>query len=93
MSIGWMAFVAALIAVEKLLPWRRVATYGTAAVLLGLGVLLLAAPDSTPGLTIPTHGSMSEMNHMAQPGHMAPPGQMKQPGQMGKPSHTGQTGS
>ena len=93
MSIGWMAFVAALIAVEKLLPWRRVATYGTAAVLLGLGVLLLAAPDSTPGLTIPTHGSMSEMNHMGQPGHMAPPGQMKQPGQMGKPSQTGQTGS
>ncbi|MGZ4239038.1 MAG: DUF2182 domain-containing protein [Solirubrobacteraceae bacterium] len=93
MSIGWMAFVAALIAVEKLVPWRRVATYGTAAVLLGLGVLLLAAPDSTPGLTIPTHGSMSEMNHMGQPGHMAPPGQMKQPGLMGKPSQTGQTGS
>ena len=93
MSIGWMAFVAALIAVEKLLPWRRVATYGTAAVLLGLGALLLAAPDLTPGLTIPTHGSMSEMNHMGQPRHMAPPGQMKQPGQMGKPGQTGQTGS
>ena len=30
MSIVWMAFVAALIAVEKTLPWRRVATYGTA---------------------------------------------------------------
>jgi len=30
MSIAWMAVVAALIAVEKLLPWRRVATYGTA---------------------------------------------------------------
>ena len=28
MSIAWMAFVAALIAVEKTLPWRRVATYG-----------------------------------------------------------------
>ena len=30
MSIAWMAFVAALIAAEKTLPWRRVATYGTA---------------------------------------------------------------
>ena len=93
MSIGWMAFVAALIAVEKLLPWRRVATNGTAAVLLVLGVLLLAAPGSTPGLTIPTHGSMSQMNHMGQPGHTAaPPGQMK-PGQMETPSQTGQMGS
>ena len=34
MSVAWMAFVAALIAVEKMLPWRRVATYGTAAILL-----------------------------------------------------------
>ena len=30
MSLAWMAFVAALIALEKTLPWRRVATYGTA---------------------------------------------------------------
>ena len=37
MSIAWMAFVAALIAAEKTLPWRRVATYGTAAILLALG--------------------------------------------------------
>src|SRR3954452_8904006 len=58
MSIPWMAFVAALIAVEKVLPWRRVATYGTAAVLLALGVLLLAAPDAVPALTVPGHGSM-----------------------------------
>jgi predicted metal-binding membrane protein len=53
MSIAWMALVAALIAVEKLVPWRRVAVYGTAAVLLVLGVLLLAAPQAVPGLTIP----------------------------------------
>ncbi len=54
MSIVWMAFIAALIAVEKLLPWRRVATYGVAALLLAAGVLLLAAPGSLPGLTIPS---------------------------------------
>ncbi len=58
MSIAWMAFVAALIAVEKLLPWRRVATYGTAAILLVLGILLIAAPDAIPGLTIPGPGMM-----------------------------------
>jgi predicted metal-binding membrane protein len=53
MSIAWMAFVAGLIAVEKTLPWRRVATWGTAALLLGVALLLLVAPDAVPGLTIP----------------------------------------
>jgi predicted metal-binding membrane protein len=55
MSIAWMAFVAALIAVEKLLPWRHVATYGTAGVLFALGALLLVAPDAVPALTLPGH--------------------------------------
>jgi predicted metal-binding membrane protein len=58
MSIAWMAFVAALIAAEKLLPWRRAATYGTAVILLLLAVLLVAAPDAIPGLTIPDDGHM-----------------------------------
>ncbi len=40
------------------MPSRRAATSGTAAVLLGLGVLLLAAPDAIPGLTIPGSGAM-----------------------------------
>jgi predicted metal-binding membrane protein len=57
MSIAWMALVAGLIAAEKLLPSRAVATVGTAAVLGVLGVLLLAAPDAIPGLTVPG-GSM-----------------------------------
>ena len=58
MSIAWMAFVAALIAAEKTLPWRRAATWGTAAMLLALGVLLVAAPDAIPGLTIPGGAQM-----------------------------------
>ncbi len=53
MSLAWMAFVAALIALEKTLPWGRAATVGTAALLLALGVLLVAAPDAIPGLTVP----------------------------------------
>jgi predicted metal-binding membrane protein len=63
MSVVWMVFVAALIALEKLLPWRRAATVGTAAILLVLGVALLVAPGSLPGLTIPG-GSMSDMSPM-----------------------------
>ena len=64
MSLTWMAFVAGLIAVEKTLPWRRVATYGTAVVLLTLGVLLLAAPHAIPALTVPETDQMNEMEPM-----------------------------
>jgi predicted metal-binding membrane protein len=53
MSVTWMAFVAALITLEKTLPWRRLVTWGTAAVLLILAVVLVAAPHSVPGLVVP----------------------------------------
>jgi predicted metal-binding membrane protein len=53
MSVIWMAFVAALIAAEKLVPWKRLATWGVAVILLALAVLLVAAPHALPGLTIP----------------------------------------
>jgi predicted metal-binding membrane protein len=61
MSIAWMAFVAGLIGIEKTVPWRRVATYGTALVLFSLGVLLLAAPHAVPALTIPHGRPMGSM--------------------------------
>ena len=49
MSIVWMAVVAALIAFQKTVPWPRVASYGTAAVLVCLGLLVLCVPDRFPG--------------------------------------------
>jgi predicted metal-binding membrane protein len=64
MSVVWMALVAGLIAIEKTIPWRRVAVYGTTAILLALGALLLTAPDLVPGLTIPANGPVSEMSQM-----------------------------
>jgi predicted metal-binding membrane protein len=63
MSVAWMALVAALIAAEKTLPRGRAVTYGTAAILLVLGVVLLAAPDVIPGLTIPTDGGSMGAEH------------------------------
>jgi predicted metal-binding membrane protein len=54
MSLWWMAFVAVLIAAEKLLPLHRSVTVTVAVVLFGLGILLLAAPEVVPGLTIPS---------------------------------------
>lgn len=59
MSLAWMAFVAALIAVEKMIPWRRVATWGTAAILAVLAVAVLLAPGSVPALTIPGRAAMA----------------------------------
>jgi hypothetical protein len=56
-----MAVVAGVIALEKTLPWRRPATYGTAALLLLLAILVLAAPDTVPGLTIPEPMAMPQM--------------------------------
>ena len=72
MSIAWMAVVAALIAAEKLVPWRRVAAYSTTAILLVLGVLLLAVPKAIPALTIPGTGSMPGMSNMDMPDKQAP---------------------
>ena len=53
MSLAWMAFIAALIALEKTVPWGRAVTYVTAALLLVVGIMLIAAPDAIPGLTLP----------------------------------------
>jgi predicted metal-binding membrane protein len=64
MSILWMAVVAGLIAVEKTIPWRRVASYGTAGVLLALGVLVLTAPRAIPGLTTPRDTPMQQLTLM-----------------------------
>jgi len=62
MSIGWMAFIAALIAAEKLLPWRIVANRAIALLLLVLGLSVAITPKSVPGLTIP--GSPEAMRAM-----------------------------
>ena len=64
MSIVWMAVVAGLIAFEKLIPSRRAATYGMAAVLIVVGVLMLFAPDVVPALSVPGAGPMSPMGEM-----------------------------
>jgi len=58
MSVTWTAVVAGIVALEKILPWRRLATGATTALLVTLGLMLLAAPDLVPGLTIPGGGPM-----------------------------------
>jgi predicted metal-binding membrane protein len=62
MSLGWMALIAALIAIEKLLPWKALANRGIAALLLVLGLAVAFSPASVPGLTVP--GSAEAMQGM-----------------------------
>jgi predicted metal-binding membrane protein len=62
MSIGWMVLVAALIAIEKLLPWQAAANRGIAILLAVLGLAVAFAPEDVPGLTIP--GSPEAMRAM-----------------------------
>jgi predicted metal-binding membrane protein len=59
MSLAWTAIVAGVIALEKTLPYRRVATWGPSIFLLVLAVGVLAFPESVPGLTVP--GGMAMM--------------------------------
>jgi predicted metal-binding membrane protein len=61
MSITWMAFVAALIAVEKVLPWKSVANRGVALVLAVLAIGVALTPHLVPGLTVPKSGAMQQM--------------------------------
>jgi hypothetical protein len=53
MSIGWMAFVAALIAAERLLPSKLMAKQAVAVLLVVLGLGVAFAPGQVPGLTLP----------------------------------------
>jgi predicted metal-binding membrane protein len=52
MSLVWMAAIAALITVEKVLPRGEVLAYAIGALLLALGALLITAPGvlATSGL-------------------------------------------
>jgi predicted metal-binding membrane protein len=53
MSIGWMVLIAALIAIEKLLPWQAVANRSIAVLLVVLGLGVAFASEDVPGLTLP----------------------------------------
>jgi predicted metal-binding membrane protein len=64
MSVGWMALVAALVAVEKLLPWREVAERGVALGLVLLGLAVAIVPGELPGFTSPGSGEMMMMEPM-----------------------------
>ena len=64
MSITWMAFVAALIAGEKLLPSATAASRVVAVLLVVLGIAVALTPREVPGLTVPDSSDMPAMDSM-----------------------------
>ena len=64
MSLTWMILIAALIALEKTLPWPRAAMWGTTTVLVVLAVGIAIAPSNVPGLTVPGGHNGTGMNMM-----------------------------
>jgi predicted metal-binding membrane protein len=65
MSLIWMALVAALVIFEKLGPWPRAASVGTAVLLVALAVGIVTSPHDVPGLVVPgSHAAMHAMKAM-----------------------------
>lgn len=52
MSIGWMALVGAFIAVEKMLPWKRLANRSVAVALAVVALGVALPPGSVPGFAL-----------------------------------------
>jgi predicted metal-binding membrane protein len=53
MSVTWMSVIAVLVVAQKLLPPKAAIDVPLALVIVGLGILILSAPSSVPGLTQP----------------------------------------
>jgi predicted metal-binding membrane protein len=51
MSVTWMSVITVLVLVQKLLPARAAIDVPLALAIVGLGVLIVLAPSSVPGLT------------------------------------------
>jgi predicted metal-binding membrane protein len=84
MSIGWMAFIAALIATEKLLPWKTVANRGVAVLLAVVGIMVAFAPEEVPGLTLPDSPEAAQaMEAMGMEGEEGSMGMEGEEGSMG----------
>jgi predicted metal-binding membrane protein len=53
MSVTWMSVIAVLVVAQKLLPAKAAVDVPLALAIVGLGILIVIAPSSVPGLTPP----------------------------------------
>jgi hypothetical protein len=61
MSLLWMAIVTAIIFLQKVLPFGERLTWALAAVFVGAGIWVAAAPGSVPGLVDPANAPAMQM--------------------------------
>jgi predicted metal-binding membrane protein len=73
MSVGWMALISVLVAAERLLPWRALATTGVASLLVVVAIGVAAAPARVPMLTIPHSGAAMQAMGASPARHMQMP--------------------
>ena len=73
MSLTWMAVVAGLIFVQKVLPGGERLTRVFAVAFVAAGVWVAAAPGSVPGLTQPSPMKMNRMNDLNKMEQSKPP--------------------
>jgi predicted metal-binding membrane protein len=53
MSVTWMSVITVLVLAQKLLPGKAARDVPLALAIIGLGILIVIAPSSVPGLTPP----------------------------------------
>jgi predicted metal-binding membrane protein len=53
MSITWMAVIAVVVLAQKVLPLKAAVDVPVALAIVGLGLVIVIAPSSVPGLTPP----------------------------------------
>jgi predicted metal-binding membrane protein len=80
MSVMWMLLISALIAAERLLPWRASATTAVALLLAALAIGVAAAPGRVPMLTIPGSSAAMRAMGISPPRHMRMPEPVCAPG-------------
>jgi hypothetical protein len=54
MSVTWMSVVAAVVLAQKLLPPKSFTDVPVALTIVGLGILIVVAPSTVPGLVLPS---------------------------------------
>jgi len=76
MSLTWMAAVAALIFAQKVLPRGEYLTRVFAIALAAVGIWVMAAPGTVPGLTLPNSNAANQARMRMM--HMTPSNQMNE---------------
>jgi predicted metal-binding membrane protein len=67
MSVTWMFVITVLVLAQKLLPAKAAIDVPLALAIVGLGILIVIAPSSVPGLTPPMASHIGGAGHTMQP--------------------------